>query len=73
MPQRSSSHGGIFLFKFHLHSDMMWLLQEVLSKAKDVAAAAVDQAKEGLSKAYSSAKNMVSGLGSGKDSSAEEL
>lgn len=36
--------------------------QEVLSKAREVAGAAVDSAKEGLSKAYSSAKNIVSGL-----------
>ncbi|BDA49948.1 hypothetical protein COCOBI_15-0760 [Coccomyxa sp. Obi] len=40
--------------------------KEVLSKARDVAGAAVDQAKEGLSKAYSSAKNLVSGFASGK-------
>lgn len=37
----------------------------MLNKAKDVAEAAVDQAKEGLSKAYTSAKNIVSGLTSG--------
>jgi hypothetical protein len=43
----------------------MWLLQEVLNKAKEAAGAAVEQAKEGLSKAYSSAKNIVSGLTSG--------
>ena len=39
--------------------------------AKDVAEAAVDQAKEGLSKAYSSAKNIVSGFTSGKKADAE--
>ena len=51
------------------------VLQEVLSKAKDAAGAAVDQAKVGLSKAYDSAKNLVSGLGSGaeKDAKTEEL
>lgn len=50
-------------------------LQEVLNKAKDAAGAAVDQAKEGLSKAFDSAKNLVSGLGSGgdKDAKAGEL
>ena len=46
-------------------------LQEVLSKAKDAAGAAVDQAKEGLSKAYDSAKNLVSGFGSGSDKNAQ--
>ena len=50
-------------------------LQEVFSKAKDAAGVAVDQAKEGLSKAFDSAKNLVSGFGSGsdKDAKTEEL
>ncbi len=39
-------------------------VQEVLSKARDAAGAAVDSAKEGLSKAYSSAKNIVSSFAS---------
>lgn len=57
---------------FTLH---LTLLQEVLGKAKDAARAAVDQAKAGISKAYDSAKNLVSGLGSGSDKAAktEEL
>jgi len=45
-------------------------LQDALNKAKDVAGAAVDQAKEGLSKAFDSAKNL---FGSSKESVAEEL
>ena len=49
----------------------MRALQDILSKAKDVAVAAVDTAKEGLSKAYHSAKNIVSGLG-GSDKVGEE-
>ena len=50
-------------------------LQEVFGKAKDAAGVAVDQAKEGLSKAFDSAKNLVSGFGSGsdKDAKTEEL
>lgn len=50
--------------------------QEVLNKAKEAAGAAVDSAKEGLSKAFNSAKNIVSGFTScgsgGKPAAAEE-
>ena len=47
----------------------------MLGKAKDAAGAAVDQAKVGISKAYDSAKNLVSGLGSSSSKAAktEEL
>ena len=48
-------------------------MQEVLSKAKDYAGAAVGQAKEGISKVFDSAKDFVSGFGPGKESKTEEL
>lgn len=47
------------------------MVQEVLNKARDVAGAAVDQAKEGLSKAYSGAKNLF-GSGKAADKGASE-
>ncbi len=53
------------------HDVILAPLQEVFSKAKDAAGAAVDQAKVGLSKAYDSAKNLVSGSGSGTDKDAK--
>ena len=53
-------------------SNRVPVLQDVLNKAKDAAEAAVGHAKEGLSKAFSSAKDMVSGFTS-KDGKAEEL
>lgn len=48
-------------------------MQEVFSKAKDLAGAAVGQAKEGISKVFDGAKDFVSGFGPGKDSETEEL
>lgn len=48
-------------------------MQEVLSKAKDYAGAAVGQAKEGISKVFDGARDFVSGFGPGKDSKTEEL
>ena len=48
-------------------------MQEVFSKAKDMADAAVGQAKEGISKVFDGAKDFVSGFGTGKDSKTEEL
>ena len=55
-----------------LGNKLLLVLQDVLNKAKDAAGAAVGHAKEGLSKAFSSAKDIVSGFTS-KDSTAEEL
>ena len=63
-------HSACLVSQFYLNR--VHVLQDVLNKAKDAAGAAVGHAKEGLSKAFSSAKDMVSGFTS-KDSKAEEL
>lgn len=48
-------------------TDCVAQLQDALEAAKSAAGSAVSQAKEGLSKAFSGAKDFVSGLTGGKE------